>query len=162
MEMVLLVILFAWVFEYINGFHDSADAIATVVGTKVLAPRQAIFLAAIANLLGALAGTAVAATVGQGLVDTRFVTSTTIICGLLAGIAWNLITWYRGLPSSSSHALIGGLLGAVVAAADNNLGAIIWAERAPGKPWFAWGGLLYKVIIPMFTSPVLGFVGAAL
>src|SRR5215510_7483619 len=101
MTLLLVVILVALVFEYINGFHDTANSIATVVGTKVLTPRQAIILAATTNLLGALAGTAVAATIGKGLVNTEYVTGTTIICGLLGGILWNLLTWWLGLPSSS-------------------------------------------------------------
>src|SRR5438874_6606098 len=111
MTLILIVILVALVFEFINGFHDTANSIATVVGTKVLTPRQAIVLAAITNLFGALMGSAVATTVGKGLVDTHYVTSLTIVCGLLGGIVWNLLTWWLGLPSSSSHALIGGLLG---------------------------------------------------
>src|SRR2546429_2791986 len=110
MTMILIVILVALVFEFINGFHDTANSIATVVGTKVLTPRQAIVLAAITNLFGALMGSAVATTVGKGLVDTHYVTSLTIVCGLLGGIVWNLLTWWLGLPSSSSHALIGGFV----------------------------------------------------
>src|SRR5512145_1857816 len=98
MTLILTVLLVALVFEYINGFHDTANSIATVVGTKVLTPRQAIVLAAGTNLFGALMGTAVATTVGKGLVDTQFVTTTTIICGLLGGIVWNLLTWWFGLP----------------------------------------------------------------
>lgn len=157
MTLILTVILVALVFEFINGFHDTANSIATVVGTKVLTSRQAIILAAVTNLCGALAGTAVAATVGKGLVDTDYVNSVTIICGLIGGIIWNLITWRVGLPSSSSHALIGGLLGATLASAQNHWSVIIWSAPAAGKPWYAWGGLLYKVIIPMFSSPILGF-----
>ena len=158
MALILTVILVALVFEFINGFHDTANSIATVVGTKVLTPRQAIVLAAGTNLLGALAGTAVAATVGKGLVDTNFVTSTTIICGLIGGIIWNLITWRLGLPSSSSHALIGGLIGAALASAHTKWSVVIWSAPVADKPWYAWGGLLYKVIIPMFSSPAIGFI----
>jgi inorganic phosphate transporter, PiT family len=157
MTLILIVILVALVFEFINGFHDTANSIATVVGTKVLTPRQAIFLAAVTNLCGALAGTAVATTIGKGLVDTQYINSMTIVCGLIGGIAWNLLTWWLGLPSSSSHALIGGLLGAALASAKNNWSAIIWSAPVTGKPWYTWGGLLYKVIIPMFSSPILGF-----
>jgi PiT family inorganic phosphate transporter len=157
MTLILIVILVALVFEFINGFHDTANSIATVVGTKVLTPRQAIFLAAVTNLAGALAGTAVATTIGKGLVDTQYINSMTIVCGLIGGIAWNLLTWWLGLPSSSSHALIGGLLGAALASAKNNWSAIIWSAPVTGKPWYTWGGLLYKVIIPMFSSPILGF-----
>src|SRR5688572_19056519 len=158
MTLILTVILVALIFEYINGFHDTANSIATVVGTKVLTPRQAILLAAITNLLGALAGTAVAATIGKGLVDTQYITSLTVICGLLGGIAWNLLTWWFGLPSSSSHAMIGGLLGSALATAMNNWNVIIWATPAKDKPWYAGGGLLYKVVIPMFSSPAIGFI----
>jgi PiT family inorganic phosphate transporter len=109
MTLILTVILVALIFEYINGFHDTANSIATVVATKVLTPRQAVALAAICNLAGALMGTAVASTIGKGLVDINYVTTTTILCGLMGGIIWNLVTWYFGLPSSSSHALIGSV-----------------------------------------------------
>ena len=158
MTLILIVILVALVFEFINGFHDTANSIATVVGTKVLTPRQAIVLAGVTNLIGALVGTAVATTVGKGLVDTNYVTSATIICGLIGGIVWNLITWRVGLPSSSSHALIGGLIGGALASAHTNWNVVIWSAPAVDKPWYAWGGLLYKVIIPMFSSPIIGFV----
>src|SRR5215212_7766299 len=107
MALIVTVILVALIFEYINGFHDTANSIATVVSTKVLTPRQAILLAAITNLWGALAGTAVAKTVSSGIVETKFVTSAIPIAALLGAIVWNLITWWFGLPSSSSHALIG-------------------------------------------------------
>src|SRR3954466_11605700 len=120
MLIFLAVIIAAIVFEYSNGFHDAANAIATVVSTKVLTPRQAIALAAIFNLTGALMGTAVASTIGKGIVDTHYVTMTTIFAGLIGGIIWNLLTWWLGLPSSSSHALIGGLCGAALATADGN------------------------------------------
>ncbi len=155
---ILFVILVALVFEFINGFHDTANSIATVVGTKVLSPRQAIVLAATTNLFGALTGTAVASTVGQGLVETHYVSNATLICGLVGGIVWNLVTWRLGLPSSSSHALIGGLIGAALASAHTNWHVVIWAAPAPDKPWYAWGGLLYKVILPMFSSPIIGFI----
>ena len=115
MWFLLLVILTVFVFEYINGFHDAANAIATVVSTRVLLPRAAVLLAAAFNLVGALSGEAVAKTVGAGLVDTAYVTSLTILAAMLAGICWNLFTWWSGLPTSSSHALIGGLCGAALA-----------------------------------------------
>ena len=162
MTLLLTVIVVALVFEFINGFHDTANSVAAVVGTKVLTPTQAIALAAVMNLGGALAGTAVATTVGQGLVDAHCVTGVTLICGLLGAILWNLITWRMGLPSSSSHALIGGLIGSAVASAGNNWNVVIWSAPVAGKPWYAWGGVLYKVIIPMFSSPILGFVIAFL
>jgi PiT family inorganic phosphate transporter len=156
MTLILTVIIVALVFEYINGFHDTANSIATVVSTKVLSPRQAIILAAFTNLLGALWGTAVAKTVASGLVDAKIVTSQIIVCALLGAIAWNLLTWWLGLPSSSSHALVGGLCGACLAAANNNWGVIIWS--IPGKDhWWEGKGILWKVVVPMMTSPVLGF-----
>src|SRR5512140_2641902 len=114
MTLLLLVIVVALVFEFINGFHDTANSVAAVVGTRVLSPGQAIALAAVTNLIGALAGTAVATTVGQGLVDIHFVTETTLTCALSSAVLWNLVTWRLGLPSSSSHGLIGGLVGAAL------------------------------------------------
>jgi PiT family inorganic phosphate transporter len=158
MTLLLTVIVVALVFEFINGFHDTANSVAAVVGTRVLTPSHAIGLAAVTNLCGALAGTAVATTVGQGLVDAHCVTSNTLICGLGGAILWNLLTWRLGLPSSSSHALIGGLVGSAIASAGNNWNVVIWSAPVPGKHWYAWGGILYKVIIPMFSSPILGFI----
>src|SRR5689334_18143259 len=107
MTLVFTVILVALVFEYINGFHDTANSIATIVSTKVLTPRQAVVLAACTNLLGALWGTAVAKTISSGLIDAKVVsmTSDIIICALLGALLWNLLTWWFVLPSSSSHAL---------------------------------------------------------
>ena len=159
MTIFLIVLFAALVFEYINGFHDAANAIATVVSTKVLTPRQAIALAAVFNLVGALAGTAVASTIGKGLVDTNVVTMITIFSGLIGAIIWNLIRWWLGLPSSSSHALIGGLCGAAVASSHGNWGVLHWSTTdAKG----AAAGLWPKVVLPMITSPLLGFVGGAI
>src|SRR5881394_1285283 len=120
MLIFVIVVLAAVVFEYSNGFHDAANAIATVVSTKVLTPRQAIAMAAVFNLTGALLGGAVASTIGQGLVDTDVVTMSTVLCAVVAAFAWNITTWWVGLPSSSSHALIGGLCGAALATAHGN------------------------------------------
>jgi PiT family inorganic phosphate transporter len=146
MVLFIIVVLAAIAFEYINGFHDAANAIATVVSTKVLTPRQAIALAAFFNLTGALTGTAVASTIGKGIVDTSVITMTTVLCALLGAIIWNLVTWWMGLPSSSSHALIGGLCGAAIASARD------WSV-------LKWDtGLMPKVVLPMFTSPVIGFL----
>ena len=158
LTLVLVVVIAALVFEYINGFHDTANSIATVVATKVLSPMQAVGLAAGMNLFGALWGTAVAKTVASGIIDAGVVdvTSQLILCALLGGIVWNLITWALGLPSSSSHALIGGLCGAALAAAANNFDAIIWAQAK--EPVWKSAGVLWKVIVPMVTSPVLGFI----
>lgn len=156
MTLILTVILVALVFEYINGFHDTANSIATVVSTKVLNPRQAILLAAVTNLFGALWGTAVAKTVASGLVDAKIVTSQIIVCALIGAIVWNLLTWLLGLPSSSSHALVGGLCGSCLAAANNNWEVIIWS--IPGKShWWEGKGILWKVIVPMISSPLIGF-----
>lgn len=155
MTLIFCVILVALVFEYINGFHDTANSIATVVATKVLSPRQAVALAAVTNLIGALWGTAVAKTIASGLVETSIVSQEVLLCALLGAIVWNLITWFWGLPSSSSHALIGGLIGASVASA-RNWSVVIWSQ--PDKEqWYKGKGLLWKVIIPMFSSPVFGF-----
>ncbi|MEW6161387.1 MAG: inorganic phosphate transporter, partial [Verrucomicrobiota bacterium] len=162
MTLIITVILVALIFEYINGFHDTANSIATVVSTKVLTPRQAIALAAFTNLVGAMYGTAVAKTVASGLVDTKIVTSEVLICALLGGIIWNLITWWFGMPSSSSHALIGGLCGGALAAAQNNWDVIIWSQPAADF-WWKGKGLLWKVIVPMVTSPICGlFIGFGL
>ena len=157
MTLIFCVILVALVFEYINGFHDTANSIATVVATKVLTPRQAVVLAAATNLFGALWGTAVAKTIASGLVDTRVVTQEVLICALMGAIIWNLVTWYWGLPSSSSHALVGGLVGAALAAASNDWSVVIWSQPDP-RHWYAGKGLLWKVIVPMFASPASGFV----
>jgi len=142
--LLLLVIVVALAFEYINGFHDAANAIATVVSTKVLSPRTAILYAAVLNFFGAFFGTHVAKTIGSGIVDKMAVSQEVILCALLGAIIWNLITWVFGIPSSSSHALIGGLLGAAVV--HNGFGVV------HGK------GLLEKVIYPMFASPLIGFL----
>jgi inorganic phosphate transporter, PiT family len=157
LTLLLLVILAALVFEFINGFHDTANSIATVVATKVLTPTQAVMLAATTNLVGALYGTAVAKTIASGLVDTNVVTITSeiLICALTGAIIWNLITWALGLPSSSSHALIGGLCGAALAAGNNNFDVLIWSKTA--AVWTENKGLLWKVVIPMVSSPIAGF-----
>jgi inorganic phosphate transporter, PiT family len=151
MTLFLLVLLAALIFEYINGFHDAANAIATVVSTKVMTPRQAITMAAICDLIGAFLGTAVATTVGKGLVDTGVVTMTTVLAALIGAILWGLLTWWLGLPSSSSHALVGGLCGAALATAHGNWAVLNWSA-----------GLWPKVVLPMVTSPVLGFIGGVI
>lgn len=159
MTLILTVVLVALIFEYINGFHDTANSIATVVSTKVLTPRAAIALAACTNLVGAMWGTAVAKTISSGLLDSKVfaMTNDVLICALLGGIVWNLITWYFGMPSSSSHAMIGGLCGAALAAAKNNWSVIIWSVPSD-EAWYQGKGLLWKVIVPMFTSPLCGFI----
>ena len=143
---LVAVIALAVVFDYINGFHDTANAIATSVATRALSPRYAILMASSFNFIGAFAGTAVATTIGAGLVDEETTTQAVIAAALLGAIAWNLLTWYVGLPSSSSHALIGGLFGATLVAA--------------GPTAFNVNGIVDKVLIPMVTSPAIGFAVA--
>ena len=145
---LLVVIVLAVVFDYINGFHDTANAIATSVATRALHPRHAILMATFFNFVGAFAGTAVAKTIGAGLVDETTTTQAVVAAALIGAITWNLITWWFGLPSSSSHALIGGLLGATIVAAG--VGAL------------KLDGIYNKVVVPMISSPVIGFVGAFL
>lgn len=142
--LLIVVILIALVFEYINGFHDSANAIATVVSTKVLTPRQAVAYGAVFNIVGAFFGTHVAKTIGEGIVTSSSVDQTVILCALLGAIIWNLFTWYFGIPSSSSHALIGGLVGAAFVKAGYEVIQI--------------KGILNKVIYPMILSPLVGFI----
>ncbi|TAL36852.1 MAG: inorganic phosphate transporter [Alphaproteobacteria bacterium] len=142
--MLCLVVGLALVFDFINGFHDAANAIATVVSTRVLRPVTAVCFGAVLNFAGAMAGTEVAATVGKGLVNAPTLTLGTVFCTLIAAIVWNLITWYNGLPTSSSHALIGSLLGATFVSVGNEN--------------IIWGKVLEKVIVPMVSSPVLGLV----
>ena len=141
--MLVIVVLLSIAFDYSNGFHDTANAIATSVATRALSPRYAILMATAFNFIGAFAGTAVANTIATGLVDEGTTTQVVIAAALIGAIAWNLITWQRGLPSSSSHALIGGLLGATIVAA--------------GTGALNVQGIVNKVLIPMVTSPVLGF-----
>lgn len=154
MILVLCVILVALAFEYVNGFHDTANAIATSISTRVLTPRQAIVIATVFNLIGALSGHAVAKTIGKGLIDVNFITQETIMCGLFAGILWNLITWYVGLPSSSSHALIGGLCGAALSASHTNWNVIHWSVSDGEK----LTGLWPQVIKPLFVAPTAGLI----
>ena len=146
--LLLVVIALAVSFDFINGFHDTANAIATVVATRVLTPLQAIFMAAGLNFLGAITGTAVAKTVGTGLVDPNTITQEAVISALLAAIVWNLITWYFAIPSSSSHALIGGIVGAAI------------SQAGFGAP--KYDAILDKVVLPFLVSPLAGFFGALL
>lgn len=147
-DLAIGAILVALFFDFINGFHDAANSIATVVGTRILKPLQAVSLAASANFVGPfLFGTAVAATVGKGIIDPSFVTIEMVIAALIGAIAWNLITWLWGFPSSSSHALIGGIIGAGIASVGTH--AILF-------------GGLEKVLIGIVVSPVVGFIVAFL
>ncbi|HET6803925.1 MAG TPA: inorganic phosphate transporter [Frateuria sp.] len=156
--LVFAVVLIALAFTYINGFHDTANSIATVVSTKVLTPGQAVLLAAVTNLAGALWGTAVAVTIAKGLIDVGVVDvgPQLLICALLAAIVWNLLTWWLGLPSSSSHALVGSLVGAAIGASGGQFSAVIWAQG--GAHWWSGSGVIPKVVVPMLVSPVMGFV----
>ncbi|HEX5540521.1 MAG TPA: inorganic phosphate transporter [Micromonospora sp.] len=141
---VLTVIIIALVFDYTNGFHDAANAIATSISTRALTPRVALLMAAVGNFIGAHFGGKVAKTVGSGLVElpTGISSLSIVFAGVAGAIIWNLITWYFGLPSSSSHALIGGLVGSTVAASGTVL----------------WGGIGKAVVVPMVVSPLVGFV----
>ncbi|MBX3030738.1 MAG: inorganic phosphate transporter [Chloroflexi bacterium] len=145
---LLIVVVLAVIFDYINGFHDTANAIATSVATRALRPQVAVAMAAAFNFIGAFAGTAVATTIGKGLVDEQTTTQAIVAAALIGAITWNLMTWWWSLPSSSSHALIGGLLGATIIAA--------------GTGALRMDGIVDKVLIPMVTSPIVGFVGALL
>ena len=142
--LVLLVIVIALSFDYTNGFHDAANAIATSVSTRALTPRAALLMAAVMNLVGTLLGTGVAETIGSGIVDAPEGASglVVVLAGLMGAITWNLITWWKGLPSSSSHALIGGLTGAGLASMST----------------VHWTVILDKVVIPMVASPLVGFL----
>jgi inorganic phosphate transporter, PiT family len=143
-----VVVIVALGFDFTNGFHDTANAVATSVSTRALSPRLAVLIASIANLAGAFVTTAVAKTVGKGIIDTSLATEKTVLAALLGAIAWNLLTWWLGLPSSSSHALIGGLIGAALAQS--------------GADAVKWHDITHKVIIPAIASPALGFAGAFL
>src|ERR1700742_2184681 len=145
LAIVVAVVVVALAFDYTNGFHDAANAIATSVSTRALTPRIALTLAAVMNFVGALLGQEVAHTVSDVINPPSGNHGLTIVlAGLLGAIAWNLITWYFGLPSSSSHALIGGLVGAALVA-----DAVVH-----------WSTILDKVLIPMVASPLVGFAGA--
>ena len=146
---VILTIALALAFDYSNGFHDAANSIATVVSTRVLSPRLAVVWAAFFNFVAAFTvGTAVAKAIGQGLIDVSVVTPNVILGGLLGAIVWNLITWYYGIPSSSSHALIGGYAGSAVAKAG--LGAITWGSK--------WVQTLSFIVISPLVGMTAGFI----
>ncbi|TMD58387.1 MAG: inorganic phosphate transporter [Chloroflexi bacterium] len=144
--LLAIVVILAVSFDFINGFHDTANAIATVIATRVLKPWQAILMAGGLNFVGALTGTAVAATVGKGILDPTEVTQPIVMAALVGAICWNLLTWYYGIPSSSSHALVGGLVGAGIAA--DGLGAPLW------------GTIGQKTVLPFVVSPLIGFAVA--
>jgi PiT family inorganic phosphate transporter len=141
--LLLFVIALSIVFDFINGFHDTANAIATSVSTRVLSPKVAVLMAAVLNMVGALTGTAVAKTVGAGLVQASSVTQVTVISALVAAIVWDLLTWYLGLPTSSSHAVLSGIVGAAIATSGFS---VIVSEG------------VYKVLLGLILSPVIGFI----
>jgi inorganic phosphate transporter, PiT family len=144
---LVLVVIIALGFDFTNGFHDTGNAMATSIATKALSPRVAVGLSGVLNLVGAFLSLAVAATIASGLVDTNLVTLTVVAAGLAGGITWNLLTWLLGIPSSSSHALIGGVIGATLAAAGGH--AVQWKD------------LVAKVIIPAGLSPIIAALVAA-
>jgi PiT family inorganic phosphate transporter len=146
--LLVVVIVVGLAFDFTNGFHDTANYVATWVGTRALSPRRAVLISAAANLAGAFVTTAVAKTVGQGIIDTGLATEKTVLAALFGAIVWNLLTWWIGLPSSSTHALIGGLVGAALVQSGSN--------------GVQWHGIVEKVVIPGAVSPVLGFAGAFL
>ncbi len=143
---LLLIILFALAFDFINGFHDTANAIATVISTRVLSPTAAILMAGLLNIAGALVATHVAATIAKGIVEPSMATNGLVLAAVIGAIVWNLITWFYGIPSSSSHALIGGLVGAGIA--KGGFGIVIWQS------------LMGKVVYPLVGSPIAGFIAA--
>jgi PiT family inorganic phosphate transporter len=143
-DIVILIIVLGLLFDYTNGFHDAANVVSTVIATRVLAPMTAIILAAFLNLLGATQISGVAQTVTSGLVELHTATQITVLAALIGAIFWNFLTWYFGIPSSSSYALVGGLIGAS------------WIRE--GFESILWESLCYKVIIPMILSPIVGFL----
>src|SRR6266852_511461 len=144
--LLVVVVAIALGFDFTNGFHDTANAIATSVGTRAVTPRMAVLIASVANLAGAFVTTAVAKNVAKGLIDANLATQQTLLAALLGAIAWNLLTWWFGLPSSSSHALIGGLVGAALVQS--------------GEKGVLWHGIVHKVAIPALWAPAIAF-GAA-
>jgi PiT family inorganic phosphate transporter len=143
MLLLILVIAAALIFDYVNGFHDTANAIATCVSTRAISVKGAIFMAAFLNFAGAMVSTKVAGTIGKGIVDKDNVTQLVVLAGVLGAIVWDIITWYYGMPSSSSHAIIGGLVGAVLAHAGMN--ALHWAG-------------LKKIVLALIISPIIGTI----
>jgi inorganic phosphate transporter, PiT family len=144
--LLAVVIVVGLAFDFTNGFHDTANYVATWVGTRALSPRMAVAISAAANLAGAFVTTAVAKTVAKGIIDTNLASQKTVLAALLGAIVWNLLTWWIGLPSSSTHALIGGLVGAALVQS--------------GSSGVQWHGIVEKVVIPGAISPVVGFAGA--
>ncbi|MEB3049372.1 anion permease [Mycolicibacter sp. MYC123] len=145
--LLIIVVITALAFDFTNGFHDTGNAMATSIASGALQPKQAVGLSAVLNLLGAFLSTAVAATIAKGLVDAHLVTLDLVFAGLVGGIVWNLLTWLLGIPSSSSHALIGGIVGAMIAAVGGH-GVI-------------WNGVVSKVLVPAVVATVIATVIAS-
>src|SRR6266566_1675886 len=143
---LVIVVVTALAFDFTNGFHDTANVVATSISTRAMPPRLAIGYAAVLNFVGALISLAVAATVAQDIVSATVITPTVVFAGLIGAISWNVVTWYYGLPSSSSHALIGGVVGAAFA--------------ANGSSGVMGDGLVGKVVVPAIVAPILAFVVA--
>src|ERR687893_878704 len=139
--LLVLVVVTALAFDFTNGFHDTGNAMATSIATRALKPRTAVLLSAVLNMVGAFLSLAVAATIAKGLVDADVITLEVVFAGLVGGIVWNLVTWLLGLPSSSSHALVGGLIGAT------------WVAGGAGAIDF--GTVVNKVVLPALLSPVV-------
>ncbi len=147
--LLIITIVLTLLFDFINGFHDTANSIATSVSTRVLSPKQAIIMATILNFVGALVSSKVAKTISAGLIKSNAPGGKyAIVATLIAAIVWNLITWHFAIPSSSSHAMIGGLIGA----------SIVFANSSNVVNWTGHGGVLGKVIIPLFTAPIMGLL----
>src|SRR5690242_8848063 len=146
--LLVVVVVVALAFDFTNGFHDTANAVATSVSTRALSPRLAVLIAAVANLAGAFVTTAVAKTVGKGIIDTGLASEKTVLAAVAGAVVWNLGTWWLGLPSSSSHALIGGLVGAALVQS--------------GEKGVEWHGIAHKVVIPAVWAPAIAFAASFL
>lgn len=147
--LLIVVVAMSLIFDYVNGMHDAANAIATSISTRAIDPKKAVIMAGVLNFIGAFISEGVAKTMGKGLIVHSIVSDQTVILAALVGaLVWNLITWYLGLPSSSSHALVGGLVGAGL--------------YASGQKGVIWSGVFKKVIAPGLVSPILGFIGGFL
>src|SRR5437763_16584805 len=138
---LVVVVAIALRLDFTNGFPDTANAIATSVGTRAVTPRMAVLIASVANLAGAFVTTAVAKNIASGIIDANLATMQTLVAALVGAIAWNLLTWWFGLPSSSSHALIGGLVGAALVQS--------------GEPGVLWHGVAHKIVIPALLAPAI-------
>ncbi len=143
MEFVILIVVLGLLFDYTNGFHDAANVVSTVIATRVLRPASAIVMAGLLNFVGATQISGVAQTIATGLINSQEATEIVVVSAVIAAIGWNILTWYWGIPSSSSYALVGGLIGSA------------WIGQ--GSQTILWSGVLYKVVLPMVLSPLIGF-----